>query len=1011
MYVWKPLLILFTLIIFCEYASSLQKLSDIKCDSTTIYPFLWSDHAPRDNRSSGNFSESNSTDILGCTANCCNSRTCNVAMYYNKTCFLIECITSAGCLPVKRNLSLSSIDLEMVLVRTVPDEHVSWEEVIASESEKEDIQQQQPQAENNPNLDILKQLYNYDMKEKLLKTLQQIKTRENFEKMSNAAAYGHEIYTNNNSEDEDDVKVTEDVKFCGIDVGNCDMNEECIRFSETGAGICRCKRGYRMKKKKCVRSIIPVVAASFTETFPPKYPDSDDDEEPEKIKLQVSVESKKIQLPENKASLTANVVPDNEKYSFLWSLVDKPDNDKNGTITDQTRQTVRVSNLSEGLYRFKVTVTGTNSYGETFVNLTVLPAKRLNKFPTVIIHPKYQMIKLPNNKAVLDGSTSYDDDKIENWKWELVQGPINYSPTLQEQPTIELNDLKEPGNYTFKLTVTDSDKAENSTTAVVEVREEIDYPPQSNAGSDVILYLPHNNVTLNGTLSTDDHQIVSWEWTKDASDEAKAVDMQNTHTPYLSLSHLEEGIYTFELKVTDAKGQSSVSKVHVFVKPPTNLPPVARAVSPISISLPITWAILNASESSDDIKITQFLWRQVSGPSNSIILNANTSLANATSLKMLGDYIFEVTVVDENNNNATDHVKVTVVQEKNAAPVAKIIGGNQNISLPLSVLVINGSASYDDLAIVNYTWTRESDSLAVGNVIANSEHESVLMLTNIVAGVYKYKLTVADEQGLTGSEIVTINIFEDPLIMNLVEVILTAKSTTLSQQELDQLKQKLLLLLGDNVKLNVRHVRVDEKTGHVILVFYVSHETKDGLAIMNALEVQHILKEKFWKDYSILGSSISEIRTVVCQNDCSGHGKCDQETRECLCDTFWMADIFYYWHVTEANCDWSILYVIVFILFMFLTISGICYGLTYTCRTRKSKPTKNTSSRPTRLKRPQKYALLHSNDDELPSFNRNTLSDTDTEDSDVLFENSRNKSNGIRNGKSRKLKLGRRIKA
>jgi dyslexia-associated protein KIAA0319-like protein len=52
-----------------------------------------------------------------------------------------------------------------------------------------------------------------------------------------------------------------------------------------------------------------------------------------------------------------------------------------------------------------------------------------------------------------------------------------------------------------------------------------------------------------------------------------------------------------------------------------------------------------------------------------------------------------------------------------------------------------------------------------------------------VAGQYKYKLTVSDEQGLSGSEKVTINVFEDPLIMNLVEVVLTAKATALSQQE------------------------------------------------------------------------------------------------------------------------------------------------------------------------------------------------------------------------------------
>lgn len=66
--------------------------------------------------------------------------------------------------------------------------------------------------------------------------------------------------------------------------------------------------------------------------------------------------------------------------------------------------------------------------------------------------------------------------------------------------------------------------------------------------------------------------------------------------------------------------------------------------------------------------------------------------------------------------------------EKNASPVAKIIGGNRNVTLPLSVLVINGSSSYDDLAIVNFTWTRESDSLAVGNVIGNSDHEPVLQV-------------------------------------------------------------------------------------------------------------------------------------------------------------------------------------------------------------------------------------------------------------------------------------------
>lgn len=118
------------------------------------------------------------------------------------------------------------------------------------------------------------------------------------------------------------------------------------------------------------------------------------------------------------------------------------------------------------------------------------------------------------------------------------------------------------------------------------------------------------------------------------------------------------------------------------------------------------------------------------------------------------------------------------------------------------MLVLNGSTSSDDLAIVNYSWTREGDSLAIGNVIGNSDHEAVLMvceainycqainfydtslqLTGTVAGTYKYKLTVSDEQGLTGFEVVTINVHEDELIMNLVEVVLTAQASNLRQQE------------------------------------------------------------------------------------------------------------------------------------------------------------------------------------------------------------------------------------
>lgn len=73
---------------------------------------------------------------------------------------------------------------------------------------------------------------------------------------------------------------------------------------------------------------------------------------------------------------------------------------------NQNGASVTLTDLTEGQYRFKVTVNGTNSYGEGFANVTVLPPKRTNTPPLVVITPQTQTVKLPNSVAVLDGSAS-----------------------------------------------------------------------------------------------------------------------------------------------------------------------------------------------------------------------------------------------------------------------------------------------------------------------------------------------------------------------------------------------------------------------------------------------------------------------------------------------------------------------------------------------------------------------------------------------------------------------------
>lgn len=82
-------------------------------------------------------------------------------------------------------------------------------------------------------------------------------------------------------------------------------------------------------------------------------------------------------------------------------------------------------------------------------------------------------------------------------------------------------------------------------------------------------------------------------------------------------------------------------------------------------------------------------------------------------------------------------------------------------------------------------------------------------------------MTVSDAQGVTDSDTVSVFVNPDPLLMNLVELTLNVEANALTQLELESLKQKLMLLLGDNVKLNIRDIRMEQKTGQIVIIFYV----------------------------------------------------------------------------------------------------------------------------------------------------------------------------------------------
>ena len=92
-------------------------------------------------------------------------------------------------------------------------------------------------------------------------------------------------------------------------------------------------------------------------------------------------------------------------------------------------------------------------------NYFYFQALKVNQPPQAIVNPPTQVVTLPTKKAIIDGSSSTDDEDISQltYKWEIRKNPIKYEIPTQHStdPTLTLDNLV-AGNYTIRLTVTDA---------------------------------------------------------------------------------------------------------------------------------------------------------------------------------------------------------------------------------------------------------------------------------------------------------------------------------------------------------------------------------------------------------------------------------------------------------------------------------------------------------------------------------------------------------------------------
>ncbi|XP_029446630.1 dyslexia-associated protein KIAA0319 homolog [Rhinatrema bivittatum] len=591
---------------------------------------------------------------------------------------------------------------------------------------------------------------------------------------------------------------------------------------------------------------------------------------------------------------------------------------------------------------------------EVELNAFVIPtppaAVRGNQPPVAVASPASQDISLPTISTFIDGSQSRDDDKIISYHWEEIKGPLREQKVSADFPVLHLSNLV-PGNYTFRLTVIDSDGAADSTIASLTVVKPVDYPPIANAGPNQALALSQNYVTLNGNQSSDDHQIVSYEWSLSPNSKSTVVEMQGVRTPYLQLSALQEGDYTFQLLITDSAGQQSTAQVIVIVQPENNSPPIAVTGPSKELTFPVDSTTLDGSKSTDDQGIVSYHWEKISGPGDVKIDNCDTAVATVSGLQ-IGTYQFQLTVKDHQGLSGASTLSVTV-KEENITPPKSHAGGSHIITLPNNSITLDGSQSTNDRGMATYLWIRDGQSPAAGDVMYNSDHDAVLQLTNLVEGIYIFHLTVTNARGESDIDTATVEVRPDPRKSNLVELILQVGVGQLTEQQKDTLVRQLAVLLNvldSDIKVQKIRAHSDLSTS---IVFYV--QNGHPFKVIKASDVSKALQSQLLKEKAnFLFYKVLRVDTAVCLLKCSGHGHCDPITKRCICYPFWMENqIQRYLKDGESNCDWSVLYVTVAAFVLLVLTVGVGWLCIYCCKRKRIKIRKKT-----------KYTILDNIDDQ-----------------------------------------------
>ncbi len=315
------------------------------------------------------------------------------------------------------------------------------------------------------------------------------------------------------------------------------------------------------------------------------------------------------------------------------------------------------------------------------------------------------------------------------YEWSFFDGSV----AVTETTATFSHTFDVAGSFPVTLTVTDAAGNEGTdevTITVVDIEA-----PIANAGADDAVNIGEL-YTLDGSLSTDNDEIVSWTWT------FTDVTAQTLDGEMADYTFGNAGVFVITLTVEDAAGNSDTDTVTITVS--DEEAPVAVAVD-VEITEGET-ATLDASGSTDNVDVTAWEWVFTYD-------GAEVTLTEEVSTYQFDiPDIYDVVLTVWDDAGHSDSITITVTVLDDADPVANA-GADIADAVVGTAVEFDGSASTDDVSIENWTWSIDSVEVAWGETAS---------YTFDAAGTYTVTLTVTDSFGQTATDTLTVTVTEEP---------------------------------------------------------------------------------------------------------------------------------------------------------------------------------------------------------------------------------------------------------